>query len=89
MRLQDHFERLPQGHVLELAAECALYVGVRHNTQSRISNEHQEQICNWGRIRQRDADRTRVVEVAALLPLIELCHRERSERWCLRRLLRR
>ena len=54
MRLQDHVQRLPRRDVVQLASEGSLHVGIRHDAETGVADEHEQQIGDERRFRQRD-----------------------------------
>ena len=85
VRLQDHVERLPQRHVLQLASECSLTSG-SETTLRRVSRTSMSSrsVMSVGSA-TGDRDRPHVVQIAALRAFIELRHDERPERALTRR----
>ena len=80
VRLQNHLERLTQRDVFQLAAERPLHVGIGHDAQPRVADDHQQQVRDRRRVGERDGDRPRAVEIAALLAFVELRDGERAQR---------
>ncbi len=80
VRLQNHLERLPQRDVFQLTSERPLHVGIGHDAEPGVANEHEQQVGDRRGLGQRDRDGPRAVEVAALLALVELRDGERAKR---------
>ena len=84
LRSQNHLERLPQRHVFQLAAKRPEHIRIGHDTEPRVANDHQQKVRDRGWVGERERHRPRAVEIAALLPLVELRDGKRPQRSGLR-----